>query len=383
MKIALLITQYQEVKSGPGRFCEYLRQINGRNGLEFIFFSQQISQSAGNEIRVPIPDWAQRIPFSSYLRGWWFRRTVTEHLRHEDIDFILAADYSMAMFLPAQLRQQTAVMVNDDNFLLIYSPERKLGKVGLRGLLSRKLSYFFERNSVRTCGLTVANSLHTAGLIGRIYQVPPERVFLLYKAVDLGTFRFRQRAAGGPVGRILFVKNDWRRGGLDLILEALGGLPEGGGLTLALAGIAKPEEALVKEIAARCAFRGNLEFLGMLGREALLTELDRADLFLNFSRQEALGVSCLEAMAAGVPVVASDAGGLKEVLDGGKAGVQIPAGNAEALRNSLRHILHHPEELEPARLYAREHAARFSLENLEANLQLLFRRLGENQAKGM
>jgi glycosyltransferase involved in cell wall biosynthesis len=254
--------------------------------------------------------------------------------------------------------------------------------VGLRGFLSRKLSYFFERNSARTCGLTVANSLHTAELIGRIYQVAPGRIFLLYKAVDLGSFRFRNRPAGGPVRRVLFVKNDWRRGGLDLILKALGNLPEGRELTLALAGIAKPEENLVKEIAARCRFTGTVEFLGILGREALLVEMDRADLFLNFSRQEALGVSCLEAMATGLPVVASDAGGLKEVLDGGRAGVQVPAGDTQALENSLRRILQHPEELESARLYAREHAARFSLENLEANLQILFRRLEENQPTG-
>jgi glycosyltransferase involved in cell wall biosynthesis len=369
-KIAFLTTQYREVKSGPGRFTEYLKSLDFET-LEIHFFSQQIENPTQNEFPVPIPGWAQRIPFSSFFRAWFFNKAVLKQDKVTPYDFILAADYSMAMFLDPDLLKKTAVMVNDDNFLLIYSNEVNRGSLPLRTSLSRKLGYFFERSVVRKAAFSVANSLYTKELIESRYEIASEKVKLLYKAVDLSFFQFRKPEAKPPT-RFLFVKNDWKRGGLDLILSAFSQLEFQDGLEIRMAGIAESQQETVKALIRNSGFRGKSEILGLVNRAQLKQMLGESDVFVNFSRQEALGVSCLEAMASGVPVLASDAGGLKEVLANGKAGFMVRSGDVSALAATLREMHHHPEILPEKALAALAHADAFSVERLRKNMDGLF-----------
>lgn len=369
-RIAYLTTQYREVKSGPGRFTEYLRSLP-LAGLEIHFFSQQIGQENGKEHPVPIPGWAQKIPFSSFFRAWWFRKAIEKAEIRQAFDYILAADYSMAMFLPDHLLKKTLVMVNDDNFLLSHSHRSAKGNLSWRTYLSRKLGYFLERRSVRSGMLAISNSRYTSGLIEEVYQMPAHRVKLLYKAVDLSWFRYQERA-GGKARKWLFVKNDWKRGGLDLLFEALGKLSYGAEVEFTIAGIGAAAMEEVKKLAEERGCKARLEIKGLVNREELGHLLSQADLFLNFSRQEALGVSCLEAMASGVPVLASDAGGLKEVLDDGKAGVMVPNGDTEALLQVLEELNQHPNLLREKASYAIGHVEKFSVQHLQRNLESLF-----------
>jgi glycosyltransferase involved in cell wall biosynthesis len=51
----------------------------------------------------------------------------------------------------------------------------------------------------------------------------------------------------------------------------------------------------------------------------------------------------IEAMAAGVPIVASDVAACREVLAGGKTGVLVPPSDPECMSEAIRHLLDHPE----------------------------------------
>ena len=369
-KIAFLTSQFNEVKSGPGRFTEYLRSLEFEN-LDIHFFSQQISQETPNEHPVTIPKWAQKFPLTSFMRALFFNRAVRKKDRDLSFDYILAADYTMAMFSDRKLLRKTAVMVNDDNFLLIYSKEGKRGNLSLRRLWSRKMGYFLERNAVRSSAFSVANSLYTKHLIEKMYEMPPEEVVLLYKAVDLSWFEYQERPVTPP-RRFLFVKNDWKRGGLDLILSAFSQLSFQDEILLIIAGISPEEESQIHQLITETGFKGKADVVGLLNREKLKSEFRKADVFLNFSRQEALGVSCLEAMSSGLPVLASDAGGLKEVLQNGKAGFMIPAGDVSALVNCLNEINAHPEKLQEKAKAAIIHVETFSVERLRTNMNQLF-----------
>jgi glycosyltransferase involved in cell wall biosynthesis len=369
-RIAYLTTQYREVKSGPGRFTEYLRSLPLR-GREIHFFSQQIGQEAGKEHPVPIPAWAQKIPFSSFFRAWWFRKALEKAEARQAFDYILAADYSMAMFLPKSLLRKTLVMVNDDNFLLSHSRRSAKGNLSWRTYLSRKLGYYLERRSVRSGMLAISNSRYTSGLIEEVYNMPSARVKLLYKAVDLSWFRYQERAEG-KARKWLFVKNDWKRGGLDLLFHALGKLSYGAEVEFTIAGISAAAQEEVKRLAQENGCKARLVVKGLVNREELGQLLSQADLFLNFSRQEALGVSCLEAMASGVPVLASDAGGLKEVLDDGHAGFMVPNGDTEALLQVLEDLDENPDWLKTKAMHAIQHVEKFSVQHLQRNLESIF-----------
>lgn len=371
LKIAFLTTQFNEVKSGPGRFAEYLRQISGQH-LDFHFFSNQIEANRKNEWSVSLPAWVKKLPLSWLPRSFAFANKVRQVNKNQQFDWILASDYAVGWALAMRKpKAKLAIMVNDDNFLLIYQPGEHQKGISRGKRWARRLGYFFEKSAVRRADLVISNSLYTKSLVEKIYPVPASKSKLLYKVVDLSWFTCKERKTNPP-RHFLFVKNDWRRGGLDLILWAFSQLSHQKEIVFTLAGISESEKGVVADLIQKSGFQGNTNLLGLIKRHELKQLIDRADVFISMSRQEALGVSCLEAMAAGLPVIATDAGGLKEVLDNGMAGCMLPVDDANSLWQLLDLLEHSPQILVDKAQHAREHVAHFSLGNLSRNLKNLF-----------
>ena len=79
--------------------------------------------------------------------------------------------------------------------------------------------------------------------------------------------------------------------------------------------------------------------LGMVPHDELLRLYERAAVVACPSRREGFGVACLEAMAAGRPVVASSVGGLGDLVVDGETGLLVPPGDVAALRAALEQLL--------------------------------------------
>jgi len=98
-----------------------------------------------------------------------------------------------------------------------------------------------------------------------------------------------------------------------------------------------PEAGAVRAEAARLGVAGEVEFLGFRGDVPRV--LAALDVFVLSTRTEGMGIAILEAMAAGVPVVASAVGGVPEVVEDGVTGRLFAAGEAAALRDAVVEIL--------------------------------------------
>jgi glycosyltransferase involved in cell wall biosynthesis len=111
-------------------------------------------------------------------------------------------------------------------------------------------------------------------------------------------------------------------------------------LHLAIAGRGDLADALQRQ-AEDYGVGGRLHLLGLRGD--ISNVLAGADVFVLPSVSEGLPLALLEAMLSGRPVVASDVGEVRTVLDDGAAGVLVPAGDAAALADALAGLLHAPD----------------------------------------
>lgn len=129
--------------------------------------------------------------------------------------------------------------------------------------------------------------------------------------------------------------------------------------TLLMIGDGPDREEAEKE-ARELEVSEDVRFLGRIDRVANL--LQASDLFLLPSQSESFGLAALEAMACGVPVVATRAGGIPEVIEDGLTGILEPAGSVEAmgrravelLRNPAAHATMIKAAINAARRYAAE-----------------------------
>jgi glycosyltransferase involved in cell wall biosynthesis len=120
--------------------------------------------------------------------------------------------------------------------------------------------------------------------------------------------------------------------GIDLLLQAALACPDLPDIRWLLIGPIR--DPRVQQLVDDPRLRERVRWLGY--RPDARELISGADLFVMPSRQEALCVALLEAMAQGVCPVVSDAGGMREVVRDGEDGVVVPRENVAALANAIR-----------------------------------------------
>jgi len=101
------------------------------------------------------------------------------------------------------------------------------------------------------------------------------------------------------------------------------------------------------------------------------------DVFIMPSRSEAWGMAALEAMAHGVPVIASDIGGLAELVEDGNGGWLVVPGNPAALARAITYAATNPDRLREQGQKARDRARLFSVYRMVEQTEAFYRRLVE------
>ena len=244
-------------------------------------------------------------------------------------------------------------------------------------VVTRRVDFHLRRRGFWVRADRVIAISHAVARVLAADGVRPERVAVVHSGLDLEAVRRTPklgiRARLGLDHETLVAAN----------VAALVGHKDHATLLRAAARLAPSHPGLHWVVAGEGPERGALERLrdelGLAGRAHLLGHLDDparliadADLFVMSSRQEGLGTSVLEAMALGVPVASTTAGGLPEMLGDG-AGVLAPPGDPAALADAVARLLDDPGLARSVTHRARAAAERFSAARMAAEVLAVYR----------
>src|ERR1700732_4604459 len=182
--------------------------------------------------------------------------------------------------------------------------------------------------------------------------VPAERITVAPLGVDLAEFTPGVRPGSRPL-RFVFVGILGVRKGLPLLLDVWRSLGNVHAELWLMGSLNVPQRRLIPKLPGLLA-------LGKVSRHALPGALRQCDVLVFPSYFEGFGAVLLEAMAAGLPVIATDATGAPDVMTNGLEGYVIPAGDAAALKDAMQRFLDSPENLGPMSAAARRCAERHS-----------------------
>jgi sugar transferase (PEP-CTERM/EpsH1 system associated) len=188
--------------------------------------------------------------------------------------------------------------------------------------------------------------------------------------LDAAPFAAAGRIVIGSLGRMAAVKDPLLLA--DAFIRLVAQLPEGRArLALVMAG----DGDLRPRVAARLAEAGLASICWLPGSRNDTAEFLRAlDIFVLPSLAEGISNTILEAMASGLPVVATDVGGNAELVRTGVTGALVPRADPEALAAALYRYVADPELRRAHGMAGRERAvSEFSLENMVANYAKVYR----------
>ncbi len=194
---------------------------------------------------------------------------------------------------------------------------------------------------LRSHGLTcVSEFLKRRTVAG--FAVPPERIRVIPNFIDPNVYRregkpcHRQTLAPGGEKIVMHVSNFRPVKRIRDVVEVFAGIARRVPSRLVLVGDG-PERPRAVE---RAEELGIIDRVLFLGKHATVDELLAcADLFLLPSRNESFGLSALEALACGTPVVGTDMGGLPEVVVHGETGFLLPLGAVDEMAEAGASLL--------------------------------------------
>ena len=166
--------------------------------------------------------------------------------------------------------------------------------------------------------------------------------------------------------------------GIEVCLEAISHLSDLP-ITLRIVGNGAPDyELSLRELAQRLEISERVEFMGAVPPSKIAEQYQTAHLFVLASYFEAFGIVLVEAMAAGIPIVATNAGGIPHVVEDGVSAKLVPAGDALSLATAIRSLVTSEEKLHLMAIAARARSKQFDLNIVLDKLVTTYQSLAYN-----
>lgn len=198
------------------------------------------------------------------------------------------------------------------------------------------------------------------------WGVSPGRIVIEPNLVELHTLSRgdeaeKARRAGAPL-RLLVVARLAAIKGVDVAIRALAELDQTHAVLRVLGEGQENYVQYLRSLAEQLGVSNSIEWAGKIPPERLCEEYRRADLLLVPSRYETFGVVIVEAMAAGLPVIASRVGGIPHVVQNGKCAQLVKSDDAPALARAISDIAAKRDQIARLRQAGLRRASEFSAE---------------------
>lgn len=333
MKIFFCTNTFESLGNGPSKFAQLLTELNDRSDIELHIISEDIEDPDDllyHKVKIKNTFLSRHIGMITRNHDYFL--TIQRMLLSQSPPDIIVFNNAITGIKSYKNFSIPCIgMINDYSSIEIGSPS----SIGFKNYIRRKVFNYYENLSCRHADVIIANSKILKEKILQAYSPKNDKVKILYKSIDIKTNSFSNAFSQENNINLLFVKTDWKNGGLDILIEALGLLEYSFVLN-----IVGPKEKDFESIKNINQFENlTLNLLGRLTQEEIFKLLLTVDVFCTPSRQEALGVANMEALIHKTPVVYSNTGGIPEVMDYGNNGFESETANPTSLAHAIKECI--------------------------------------------
>lgn len=368
MRIGLIRKRYTGFGGAEVYLCRLIRELK-RRGHDIDLFSSEWKEEQGVNLH-KVNSWGP-----SFVKNLSFALNAKRAVEEVRPDIVVSLDRTFSH----------DVFRAGDGFHKEWLAKRlktvsALKKLSIILSLRHRTLFYLDKKIFDSKRLKYAIAVSERGKreIMRHYGLPPERIYVIYNGIDLSEFSLpsheekrRLREDLGMPERsvvVMFVGSGFERKGLLYLIRAIGLLKDRAEIRLLVVG--KGSASKYMNEAARLGIADRVVFKGAI--EGAVKYYPCADIFALPSLYEPFGNACLEAMACGLPVVASEAVGVSEMITHGVNGavVKEPTDPVEIAEN-IAPFLDAEKRKEAGRL-ARLEAEKHTIDrNVDEFLELL------------
>jgi len=326
MRIGIFTYDFFPWEGGIGRHVyELQEQFKQFKDLELIIFSPCKNNFPNHRPFCTISKKIGKNVLFSICLNVFIHRLIGKY----DLDILHLQSGSGGVFLVRKLKTKIIVTAHTNNYLFQY---RRFGKI------SKRLLAPLEKWTYQIADRILSVSSYVKKNLISDYQIPSFKFLLIPNGVNSDTFHpvshdFQDKKT------ILYVGRLYKGKGLEYLIDAVERLvPDHPSVCLWVAG----QGVYIKKIKAFIQdrlIRQHIIFLGWKDSDALNQLYNKATVYVMPSIVEGFGMTLLEAMACGCPVIATDSGGAVDIIRHNDNGLLVSYGNTAQMAASIGSLI--------------------------------------------
>ncbi len=363
MRVCIVSQQIQDIRTGLGTYANNLIPALAGRGVEVTLVGRGEAPGWAGVTYHGVPPVKGDPTPEAWLSFAWGARSRLRRLAAAGVDLIHFLDARESFFWR---RRQGVPVVGTihDCYLAEAATGLRYWRARYADWLPRyayhRVARVLERRALGRLDALAANSDYVREAVARSYRLPAERLRTIYYGF---VFPWASPPASDTCRRpeILFVGANLQRKGLPALLRAVAALRTAvPGLRVHVVGD-HPVRPQMEALARTLGVAGLVTFHGFLPHEALAPLYRTARVLALPSEVEGFGITLLEAMHSGMPVIASAHGGSPELVRDGWNGYLVAPGDVDALATRLRTLLTDDPVWTELAGHGRETAGRYAL----------------------